>query len=160
MAKKKTYWTIALYSFRAFVLTSHCSEYKYVAPTGRTTTTTTTTTQKLPGRVDPLWMFWRSRGEQLSNCWKVLSRCRRFCSRLYSCLMLCRICSETESGTLAAPSSHCYHQWFKKINKKSWRNIFMVFKERRHNSQYIKTQVKNYWRYHSICSRHHTHTFL
>lgn len=41
-------------------------------------------------------MFCRSRGQQPSACWKALSRCRRFCSRLYSCLMLCRICSETK----------------------------------------------------------------
>lgn len=50
----------------------------------------------VPGRADPLWMFCRSTGQEPSACWKALSRCRRFCSRLYSCLMLCRICSETK----------------------------------------------------------------
>ena len=54
-------------------------------------------TMGLPGSADPLWRFCASRGQQPSACcWKPLSRCRRFCSRLYSCFMLCRICSETK----------------------------------------------------------------
>lgn len=54
----------------------------------------------LPGIADPLWRFCRSRAGQPSTCWKAQSRCRRFCSRLYSCLMLCRICSATEGQPL------------------------------------------------------------
>ncbi len=34
-----------------------------------------------------------SRGQQESVCWKLFSRCLLFCMRLYSCLMLLRICS-------------------------------------------------------------------
>lgn len=36
---------------------------------------------------------WDSIGQQASVCWKLLSRCLLFCMRLYSCLMLLRICS-------------------------------------------------------------------
>lgn len=58
---------------------------------------------------DPLGTLWGSTGQQPSVCCGKLSRCLRFCSRLYSCLMLCRICSakKTKSprDTSVSPSN-------------------------------------------------------
>jgi hypothetical protein len=54
----------------------------------------------IPGRLDPLRMELcdcDSRGQQTSVCWMLFSRCLRFCIRLYSCLILCRICSGLEN---------------------------------------------------------------
>lgn len=74
-----------------------------------------------PGRAKPVWMFCSSRGQQPSACWKELSRCLRFCSLLYSCLILCRICSKTkrymtlcynENTTFKTKHLHKLNQFF------------------------------------------------